>query len=67
MLSARFIVCVSCAATIGAALAAKAADDGHTLLLGTISTHGIAPSLYASHRPYDAQRDFVPITLLVLQ
>lgn len=54
------------AGTIGAALAAKAAGDGHTLLLGTISTHGIAPSLYAS-LPYDAQRDFVPITLLVTQ
>ncbi len=54
------------AGTIGAALAAKAVGDGHTLLLGTISTHGIAPSLYAS-LPYDALKDFAPISLLVTQ
>jgi len=54
------------AGTIGAALAANAAADGHTLLLGTISTHGIAPSLYVS-LPYDAQKDFAPITLLITQ
>ncbi|MCC7547839.1 MAG: tripartite tricarboxylate transporter substrate binding protein [Burkholderiales bacterium] len=54
------------AGTIGAALVAKAPADGHTLLLGTISTHGIAPSLYA-RLPYDAQKDFTPISLLVTQ
>jgi len=54
------------AGTIGATLAANAPADGHTLLLGTISTHGIAPSLYAS-LPYDAQKDFAPITLLITQ
>ena len=42
------------AGTIGAALVARARADGHTLLLGTIATHGIAPSLYPS-LPYDAQ------------
>jgi len=54
------------AGTIGAALAARAPADGHTLLLGTISTHGIGPSLYAD-LPYDAQKDFAPISLLVTQ
>ena len=54
------------AGTIGAALVAKARADGHTLLLGTIATHGIAPSLYPS-LPYDAQKDFTPISLLVTQ
>lgn len=54
------------AGTIGAALAARAPADGHTLLLGTISTHGIGPSLYAD-LPYDAQKDFASISLLVTQ
>lgn len=54
------------AGTIGAALVAKARADGHTLLLGTIATHGIAPSLYPN-LPYDAQKDFTPISLLITQ
>jgi tripartite-type tricarboxylate transporter receptor subunit TctC len=42
---------------------AKAAPDGYTLLLATISSHGINPSLYA-RMPYDALKDFVPIGAL---
>ncbi|MDZ4295039.1 MAG: tripartite tricarboxylate transporter substrate-binding protein, partial [Hydrogenophaga sp.] len=37
--------------------------DGHTLLMGTVGTHGINKSLYAS-LPYDPQKDFAPITLV---
>ena len=45
---------------IGAELAAHAAPDGYTLVLGT-NTHAINMSLYA--RPgYDFERDFAPIT-----
>jgi tripartite-type tricarboxylate transporter receptor subunit TctC len=47
----------------GAAEVAKAAADGHTLLMGTVGTHAINPSLYA-RMPYDHVRDFVPITLV---
>jgi tripartite-type tricarboxylate transporter receptor subunit TctC len=47
----------------GAADVAKAAPDGHTLLMGTVGTHAINPSLYAK-MPYDHVRDFVPITLM---
>jgi tripartite-type tricarboxylate transporter receptor subunit TctC len=47
----------------GAADVAKAAPDGHTLLMGTVGTHAINPSLYA-RMPYDHVRDFVPITLV---
>ena len=47
----------------GAEIVAKSAGDGHTLLMGTVGTHGINKSLYAS-LPYDPQKDFAPITLV---
>jgi tripartite-type tricarboxylate transporter receptor subunit TctC len=50
--------------SIGTGLVAKAAPDGHTLLLGTVSTHAINPSLYA-RLPFDVEKDFSPISLLV--
>jgi tripartite-type tricarboxylate transporter receptor subunit TctC len=46
---------------IGADSVAKAAPDGHTLLMGAVATHAINPTLYAS-MPYDAIRDFQPVT-----
>ncbi len=46
--------------SIGADVAAKAAPDGYTLLMVTISTHGIAPAIYPK-LPYDVQKDFAPI------
>jgi tripartite-type tricarboxylate transporter receptor subunit TctC len=50
--------------SIGTAVVAKAAADGHTLLIGTVSTHAINPSLYA-HLSFDVEKDFTPISLLV--
>jgi tripartite-type tricarboxylate transporter receptor subunit TctC len=47
----------------GAADVAKAPPDGHTLLMGTVGTHAINPSLYA-RMPYDHVKDFVPVTLV---
>jgi tripartite-type tricarboxylate transporter receptor subunit TctC len=47
----------------GAAEVAKAAPDGYTLLMGTVGTHAINPSLYPK-MPYDHVKDFVPITLV---
>ncbi len=47
--------------TIGSDLVAKAAPDGYTLLLTTSSTHAIGPALNAKI-PYDAVRDFTPVT-----
>ena len=47
----------------GAADVAKAAPDGHSLLMGTVGTHAINPALYAK-MPYDHVRDFAPITLV---
>jgi tripartite-type tricarboxylate transporter receptor subunit TctC len=49
---------------LGAEVAARAAPDGYTLLMGTNSTHGSNPALYAK-LPYDPIRDFMPITLTV--
>ena len=48
---------------IGAELVAKSANDGYTLLMGTVGTHGINRALYAK-LPYDPIKDFAPITLV---
>ena len=45
---------------LGADIAAKAAPDGRTLVMGAVATHAINPWLYA-RMPYDALRDFTPI------
>ena len=50
--------------SLGAGVVAKAAGDGYTLLIGTVSTHAINPSLYA-RLPFDVEKDFSPISLLV--
>src|SRR5438105_4471203 len=48
---------------IGSDLVAKSAPDGYTLLMGTVGTHAINPSLY-SKMPYDPVKDFVPVVLV---
>ena len=48
---------------IGADFVAKSAPDGYTILMGALSTHAVNPSLYTT-MPYDAVRDFAPITLI---
>lgn len=47
----------------GSAEVAKAGADGYTLLMGTVGTHAINPSLYPK-MPYDAAKDFAPVTLV---
>jgi len=44
---------------------AKSPADGHTILMTTDATFSINPHLYAK-LPYDARRDFSPVTMLVL-
>jgi len=44
---------------------AKAPADGYTLLFTTDATFSINPHLYAK-LPFDTQRDFIPVTMLVL-
>lgn len=46
--------------TIGADLAAKAAPDGYTIMMGHVNSHAIAPNLFKK-LPYDAQRDFAMV------
>jgi tripartite-type tricarboxylate transporter receptor subunit TctC len=46
---------------LGADLAAKAAPDGATLVIGAVATHAINPWLF-KNIPYDPIRDFTPIT-----
>ena len=48
---------------IGADVVAKSVPDGHTLLMGTVGTHGINKALY-SRMVFDPQKDFAPITLV---
>ena len=47
----------------GSAEVAKSAPDGYTLLMGTVGTHAINPSLYPK-MPYDHVKDFAPVTLV---
>jgi tripartite-type tricarboxylate transporter receptor subunit TctC len=42
---------------------AKAAPDGHTLILGHVGTLAVNPFML-KNQPYDVNRDFVPVTLL---
>ena len=49
-------------ATIGTDMVAKAAPDGHTLLV-TAATMAVSPAAYPK-LPYDVLKDFAPITLL---
>src|SRR6202165_3005746 len=51
------------AGNIGSDLVAKSAPDGYTLLMGTVGTHAINPSLY-SKMPYDHVKDFAPVVLV---
>ena len=42
---------------------AKAAPDGHTLILGHVGTLAVNPYMLRN-QPYDVNRDFVPVTML---
>jgi tripartite-type tricarboxylate transporter receptor subunit TctC len=49
---------------VGAESVAKASPDGYNLLVGTIGTHAINSSIYAS-MPFDPVRDFAPVSLML--
>jgi tripartite-type tricarboxylate transporter receptor subunit TctC len=52
--------------TLGSEYVAKAPPDGYTVIWGTVSTHAINASVYATLR-YDNIKDFAPITLVMEQ
>jgi tripartite-type tricarboxylate transporter receptor subunit TctC len=51
--------------TLGTAVVAKAAPDGYSLVVGTTSTHVVAPSVYQKLE-YDPVKDFAPISLMAV-
>jgi tripartite-type tricarboxylate transporter receptor subunit TctC len=53
------------ASAVGTEVAARAPADGYTLLLGTSAGFCVNPAL-GGKLPYDPERDFSPITLLVV-
>jgi tripartite-type tricarboxylate transporter receptor subunit TctC len=48
--------------TVAGRRAAQSAADGYTLIIGTLGTHGAAPSQFPNLK-YDPRRDFTPIGL----
>jgi tripartite-type tricarboxylate transporter receptor subunit TctC len=48
---------------VGTAAVAKAAPDGYTILVGTVSTHAINPFLY-KNLAHDTEKDFQPVSLI---
>ena len=48
----------------GSDVVAKSAPDGHTLVMGTVATHGINKALYGAKMPFDPQKDFAPVVLV---
>jgi tripartite-type tricarboxylate transporter receptor subunit TctC len=50
---------------IGTEIAAKAAPDGYTILMGNVAPNAINVSLFAK-LPYDPVKDFEPVTLVAL-
>jgi tripartite-type tricarboxylate transporter receptor subunit TctC len=48
---------------VGSAAVASAPPDGYTVLMGTIGTLAVSPSMYAK-MPYDTDRDIVPVSLV---
>jgi tripartite-type tricarboxylate transporter receptor subunit TctC len=49
---------------IGAALVARAKNDGYTLLAGAIVAHAVNMTLQHGNTGYDLEKDFAPISLL---
>ena len=54
---------VGASGIVGSEIAARAAPDGHTLLMGFVGNLAINPGLYPK-LPYDSVRDFAPVSLV---
>lgn len=51
------------AGNLASELVGKGNPDGYTLLMATVSSHGINPGLYKK-LPYDPVKDYAPVTLI---
>src|SRR5205085_9348503 len=51
------------AGAIGSEVVARATPDGHTILMGTTSTHAVGPAINPN-LPYNHLTDFAPVTLV---
>lgn len=51
--------------SLGTGNVVRADPDGYTILMGTVATHALNP-LILKTKPYDAEKDFAPISLLVI-
>jgi tripartite-type tricarboxylate transporter receptor subunit TctC len=52
---------------IGSTYVAKSAPDGYTLVMGSSATHGINVTLYGAKLPFDAVKDFEPVSVAAIQ
>ena len=48
---------------VGSGLVASAPPDGYTILMGTIGTLAVSPSMYRK-MPYDTDKDLIPVSLV---
>jgi tripartite-type tricarboxylate transporter receptor subunit TctC len=48
---------------VGSGLVASAPPDGYTILMGTIGTLAVSPSMYKK-MPYDTDKDLIPVSLV---
>jgi tripartite-type tricarboxylate transporter receptor subunit TctC len=52
------------AGSIGAGMVANGAADGHTLLMGALTSHAINAALYGKTVPFDIEKSFAPISIV---
>jgi tripartite-type tricarboxylate transporter receptor subunit TctC len=50
--------------SLGTEVVAKAAGDGHTLLMGSIATHVIGPIIKGKNSRYDPVKEFTPLAMM---
>ena len=51
--------------SLGADRVARSEPDGYTILMATVATHALNP-LILTAKPYDPEKDFAPVSLLVV-
>jgi tripartite-type tricarboxylate transporter receptor subunit TctC len=52
------------AGSIGAGMVANGPADGHTLLMGALTSHSINAALYGKTVPFDIEKSFAPISIV---